>query len=140
VDQVAFLDVVATAQPGSAHAAAVEGQREGALDDLGSEFEGRFGDAREQSAAVGVDGVSGLVVTMPAQDATLAGRWCIFKPALVVSGDRVPRVVKLTLSLTNRRERCLVPDYWMIGQQRLCFDRAGRWRVGLDDHRPHRFY
>ena len=54
VDQVAFLDVVATTQPGSAHAAAVEGQREGALDDLGSELEGLLGNAGEQPAAVAV--------------------------------------------------------------------------------------
>ena len=35
VDEVAFVQVLAAAQPGAAHAAAVEGQGEAAFDQLG---------------------------------------------------------------------------------------------------------
>ena len=45
MDEVAFLDIVATAQVGAAHTAAIESQGEAAFDDFGSEFEGGFGDA-----------------------------------------------------------------------------------------------
>ena len=55
VDQVALGDVVAPAQPGSSHAAAVEDVSEGAFAQFGAELEGGPGDAAEQAGAVVVD-------------------------------------------------------------------------------------
>ena len=43
MDQAALLDVRPAAQPGAAQAAAVEGEREAALDPLGAQRESRLG-------------------------------------------------------------------------------------------------
>ena len=43
VDEVAFVQVLAAAQPRTAHAAAVEGQGEAALDQLGAQLERLLG-------------------------------------------------------------------------------------------------
>ena len=44
VDQIALVQVLAAAQPGPAHAAAVEGEGEAALDQLGPQLERFLGD------------------------------------------------------------------------------------------------
>ena len=67
VDQVALGDVVAPAQPGSSHAAAVEDVSEGAFAQFGAELEGGPGDAAEQAGAVVVDRAPSPVVAAPAQ-------------------------------------------------------------------------
>src|SRR3712207_8385008 len=51
VDQVALLQVLPAAQPGPAHAAAVENEREAPLDDLGAQLERHPGHAGEQTGA-----------------------------------------------------------------------------------------
>ena len=40
VEEIALVNVITASQPGPAHAAAIEGEREAALDDLGPELEG----------------------------------------------------------------------------------------------------
>ncbi len=44
VEQVALVQVVPTAQPGAAHATAIESVGEGSLDQLGAQLEGLSGD------------------------------------------------------------------------------------------------
>ena len=69
VHQVALVQVLAAAQPGPAHAAAIEGQGEAALDQLGPELERFPGHARAQPGAVVVDRPPGLLVAVPAVNA-----------------------------------------------------------------------
>src|SRR3712207_5447998 len=75
VDQVALVQALPAAQPRPAHAAAVEDQREAALDDLRTELERRAGDAGQQTGAVVDHRAAGLVVPVPAQEA-VALRLC----------------------------------------------------------------
>ncbi len=62
------MNVVATAQPGSAHAAAIEDVGERAFDDLGAQLERRLRHPRQQPRPVVVDGAARVVVAVPARD------------------------------------------------------------------------
>ena len=61
------MHVLATAQPGAAHAAAIENVGEAALNHFSASAHGVPPDARFQSGAVGIDGIPRRVVAMPAQ-------------------------------------------------------------------------
>jgi len=67
MDQVALVDVFPAAQPCAAHAAAIEGMGEAALDVFAAPAHGVATDAGFQSRPVGVDGLARCLVTMPAQ-------------------------------------------------------------------------
>ena len=66
VRQVAFVDVGAAAQPGSAQATTIQDQSEPALDELGAQRERGLGDPGEQPGAVVVDDPPGGVIAAPA--------------------------------------------------------------------------
>ena len=66
VDQVALVNIVAPAQPGPAHAAAVEVMGEGSLDDFRPPPHRLLADRRTQAGAVCVDRRTGFVVAVPA--------------------------------------------------------------------------
>src|SRR5208337_1356723 len=72
VDQIALVDVLATAQPRAAHAAAIKNMGEAALDHFAALAHGLLADPRFQSAAVAIDRRPRLVVAMPTQ-ITLGG-------------------------------------------------------------------
>ena len=73
MDQVAVADVLATAQLGSAHAAAIEDVGEGTFDDLGAQLERRLRHPRQQPRPVVVDGAARVVVAVPARDPLALG-------------------------------------------------------------------
>ena len=68
VDQVALVDVLAPAQPGSPHAAALQVVSERSLDDLRPLPHALLADRRAQPVAVGVDGVPRLGIAVPAKE------------------------------------------------------------------------
>ena len=65
VDQIALAQVLPPAQPSPAHPAAVEGQREAALDPLGPQLERLLGHPRAQPGPVVVHRAAGLLVAAP---------------------------------------------------------------------------
>src|SRR5271157_5601924 len=67
VDQIALMDVLATAQLRAAHAAAIKNMGEAALDHFAARAHGLLADARFQSASVAIDRRARLVVAMPTQ-------------------------------------------------------------------------
>ena len=66
VDQVALVNVFASAQPGPPHAASVEIMGEGSLDDFRPQPHRLLADPRTKADAVGIDRRPCLVVTVPA--------------------------------------------------------------------------
>ncbi len=66
VKQVSLVQVLAPAQPGPAHAAAIEGVGKGALDDLGAQLEGLAGERGLEPHAVVGDRPARRLVTAPA--------------------------------------------------------------------------
>ena len=71
--QVSFVHVLASAQPGSAHAAAIEVMGKRALYDLGAQLESREGDTRFEPHAVVGDRPTRCLVTTPARKIGLFG-------------------------------------------------------------------
>src|SRR5271169_448203 len=67
MDQVALVDVLASAQPRPAHAAAIEDLGEAALDQFAASAHRLAPDPRFQPRPVGVDGFPGRLVAMPAK-------------------------------------------------------------------------
>ena len=67
MDQVALVEVFPSAQPGAAHAAAIEDMGEGALDQLAAPAHGLAPDIRSQPHAIGVDRFARRLVAMPTQ-------------------------------------------------------------------------
>ena len=72
MDQIALVDILASAQPGPPHAAAIEDMGEGSLDHLAAPPHRLAPDPGFQPRPVGVDRSPGRLVAMPAQIA-LAG-------------------------------------------------------------------
>src|SRR4051794_41886558 len=68
VHEVALLQVLPPPQPGAAHAAAVERQREAALDPLRPELERLPGHPGAEPGPVVVDRAAGFLVAAPAVD------------------------------------------------------------------------
>src|SRR4051794_25542985 len=68
VDQVALANVLATTQPSSPHAAALQSVGEGAFDDLGPPSQGFLADGRAQADPVGVDGRARRLITVPTRE------------------------------------------------------------------------
>src|SRR6516162_10190783 len=66
MNQVALVNVLASAQPGAAHAAAIEDMGEAALDQFAAPAHGLATDPRSQSRPVGVDRFARRLVAMPA--------------------------------------------------------------------------
>src|ERR1700727_3959061 len=67
MDQVALVEVLPSAQPGSTHASAIEDMSEGALDQLAALAHGLAPDIRSQPHAIGVDRFARPLVAMPTQ-------------------------------------------------------------------------
>src|SRR6202035_1626306 len=67
MDEVSFVDVFPTAQPGTAHAATLQNMREAALHNLAAFAHGLLADARSQPVTVRIDRRASLVVAMPTQ-------------------------------------------------------------------------
>src|ERR1700683_2667757 len=67
MNQVALVEVLPPAQPGAAHAAAIEDMGEGALDQLAAPAHGLAPDIRSQPHAIGVDRFARRLVAMPTQ-------------------------------------------------------------------------
>ena len=65
MDQVALVEVLPSAQPGAAHAAAIEDMSEGALDQLAAPAHGLAPDIRSQPRAIGVDRFAPRLVATP---------------------------------------------------------------------------
>jgi hypothetical protein len=99
VHEVALLQVLAPAQPGPAHAAAVEHQREAALDQLGPELERLLGHPRAQPRAIVVHRPPGRLVAVPAAD-----------PRHLLLGDAAPPGAVLQLLQALARMVALVGD------------------------------
>jgi hypothetical protein len=96
VDQVALVQVLPAAQPGPAHAAAVENEGEAPLDHLGAQLERHPGHAGQQTGAVVDHRAAGSVVAMPAQEAVALRLGDARLPRPVVERlQRLPRVVPL---------------------------------------------
>src|SRR4051794_11470611 len=108
VHEVALLQVLAAAQPGPAHAAPVEDQREAPLDQLGPEPERLLGHPRAQPGAVVVHRSSGLGIAAPAADACrlLLGDAALPGPVLQVL-QPVTGVVALTWGLSCQLVRLM---------------------------------
>ena len=66
VDQIALVNVFASAQPGPPHAASVEIMGEGPLDDFRPQPHCLLADPRTETGAVGIDRRPRLVVAVPA--------------------------------------------------------------------------
>jgi hypothetical protein len=66
VDQIAFVDIFASAQPGPPHAASVEIVGEGSLDDFRPPPHRLLADPRTQAGAVCIDRRTRFVVAVPA--------------------------------------------------------------------------
>jgi hypothetical protein len=64
MDQIALVDIFASAQPGPAHAASVEIMGEGPLDDFRPPPHRLLADPRTQAGALGIDRRAGLVVAV----------------------------------------------------------------------------
>src|SRR3954465_13985303 len=69
MDQVSLVDVLAAAQPGPSHAAAIQDQRKSTLHQFGTELERLPGHLGQQPGAVVVDGAACGIVAVPAQEA-----------------------------------------------------------------------
>ena len=67
MDQVALVEVLPSAQPGAAHAAAIEDMSEGPLDHFSAPAHGLAPDIRSQPHAIGVDRFARRLVAMPTQ-------------------------------------------------------------------------
>ena len=67
MEKISFVNVLAAAQPGPPHAAAIKDMGEAPFDNLGAEFEGFLGDAGQQSVAVVVDRPAGGILAVPAR-------------------------------------------------------------------------
>src|SRR5208337_1045948 len=67
MDQVALVDILASAQPGAAHAAAIEDMGEAALDQFAAPAHRLAPDPRFQPRPIGVDCFPGHLVAMPAK-------------------------------------------------------------------------
>src|SRR5210317_1274608 len=71
VKQVSFVHVLTSAQPGSAHAAAIEVMGKRALYDLGAQLESRAGDTRFEPHAVVGNRATRCLVTTPTRKSSL---------------------------------------------------------------------
>ncbi len=86
VDQVPFVEIFASAQPGPPHAAPIEIVGEGSLDDFRPPPHRLLADPRTQAVAVGIDRHTGFVVAVPASKARLLGFGDARLPCPVVEG------------------------------------------------------
>ena len=65
MNEVALVNIFATAQPCSAHAATLQDMGEAAFDDLAAFAHGFLADARLQPVAIAIDRGARLVVAVP---------------------------------------------------------------------------
>ena len=86
VKQVSLVHILAPAQPGPAHAAAIEAVGKAALDDLGAQLEGIAGERGLEPHAVVGDRPARRLVTAPARKALLPGLGDPGLPGTVVQG------------------------------------------------------
>src|SRR5689334_1630708 len=100
VHEVALLQVLPPAQPGPAHPAAVEGQREAPLDQLGPELERLPGHPGAEPGPVVVDRPTGRLVAAPAVD---AGALLLRDPALPGAVLQLPQPVARVVPLVGHQ-------------------------------------
>ena len=134
VDQVALVNVLTTAQPGSSHAAPIQDVGEGPLDDLGPLAHGLFADARLQAGAIVVDRPARLFVPVPAGKCRAPRLGDPGRPGATVqafqNGARMVAFVGHTLRRRVRRRLAAGIRQMAFGTRQRALDRPGVALVG----------